>query len=107
MNDVAAPRRWTPGAKLWFLWMIGMWAAFWVLLVADELDGLWSAIRDLPFLVELGLWLPFFPWSRQRGRKLRACLPRKDRGTRLRELPDAPAVGPRVRSEKTRKRRLT
>jgi hypothetical protein len=62
MNNVAAPRRWTPGATLWFLWMIGMWAAFWVLLVADELDGLWSAIRDLPFLVELALWLPFFPW---------------------------------------------
>jgi hypothetical protein len=57
-----AQRRWTPGATLWFLLMIGMWAAFYALLYADELDGVWSAIRDLPLLVELALWLPFFPW---------------------------------------------
>jgi hypothetical protein len=54
--------RWTPGAVLWLLWMIGMWAAFFVLLLTDELAGLWSAIRDLPLLVEVALWLPFFPW---------------------------------------------
>lgn len=59
MSEVAASkqpgqRRWTPGATLWFLWMVGMWVAFYILLFADKLEGLWSTIRDLPLLVE---WL--------------------------------------------------
>ena len=67
MSEVAASkqpaqRRWTPGATLWFMWMVGMWIAFYILLVADKLEGLWSAIRDLPLLIEIVLWLPFFPW---------------------------------------------
>jgi hypothetical protein len=51
MNEVAAEqpqRRWRPGATLWFLWMVGMWVAFYVLLFADKLERLWSSIRDLP-----------------------------------------------------------
>ena len=67
MSDVAVSnqpgqRRWTPGATFSFLSMVAMWVAFYILLFADELEGLWSAIRDLPLLVELVLWLPFFPW---------------------------------------------
>jgi hypothetical protein len=54
--------RWTAGATLWLLWMIAMWAASFVLLLTDKLAGLWSAIRDLPLLVEVALWLPFLPW---------------------------------------------
>ncbi len=57
-----AQRRWTPGATLWFMWMVGMWVSFYILLFADKLEGLWSTIRDLPLLVEIVLWLPFFPW---------------------------------------------
>jgi hypothetical protein len=57
-----AQRRWTPGATLWFLWMVGMWVAFYILLFTDKVEGLWSTIRDLPLLVEIVLWLPFFPW---------------------------------------------
>jgi len=50
------------GATLWFLWMILMWAAFFVLLFADRLGELWSAVRDLPLLVEVGVWVAFLPW---------------------------------------------
>jgi hypothetical protein len=53
-----AQRRWTPGATLWFLWMVGMWVAFYILLFTDKVEGLWSTIRDLPLLVEIVLWLP-------------------------------------------------
>jgi hypothetical protein len=42
--------------------MVGMWGAFFVLLFADRLDGLWSAIRDLPLLVEVVVWVVFLPW---------------------------------------------
>ena len=50
------------GATLWFLWMIFMWVAFFLLLFADRLGELWSAIRDLPLLVEVGMWVAFLPW---------------------------------------------
>jgi hypothetical protein len=50
------------GATLWFLWMVAMWAAFFVLLFADRLEAIWSAIRDLPLLVEVVLWVLFLPW---------------------------------------------
>ena len=29
---------------------------------ADRLDEVWSAIRDLPLLVEVGVWVAFLPW---------------------------------------------
>jgi hypothetical protein len=66
MSEVAASkqpgqRRWTPGATLWFLWMVGMWVAFYILLFADKLEGPWSTIRDLPLLAEIVLWLPLSP----------------------------------------------
>jgi hypothetical protein len=50
------------GATLWFLWMVVMWGAFFVLLAADRLDGLWSAVRELPLLIEVVAWMAFFPW---------------------------------------------
>jgi hypothetical protein len=42
--------------------MILMWAAFFVLLFADRLGELWTAIRDLPLLVEVGMCVAFLPW---------------------------------------------
>jgi hypothetical protein len=57
----ARPRR-TVGAILWFLWMVGMWLAFFALLWADQLDEVWSWIRDLPLIAEIVLWIAFLPW---------------------------------------------
>jgi hypothetical protein len=39
-----------------------MWAGFFVLLVADRIDGVWSWVRDLPLIAELVLWVALFPW---------------------------------------------
>jgi hypothetical protein len=50
------------GATLWFLWMVGMWMAFFALLFADQLDEIWRAVRDLPFVAEMVLWVLFLPW---------------------------------------------
>jgi hypothetical protein len=50
------------GATIWFAWMVAMWAGFFVLLVADGIDGVWSWARDLPVLAELVLWVALFPW---------------------------------------------
>jgi hypothetical protein len=57
MSEVAASkqpgqRRWTPGATLWFLWMVGMWVAFYILLFADKLED-----SGAPFAI-------FRSWSR-------------------------------------------
>lgn len=57
-----APRRTSLGAKLWFIWMVGLWVAFFVLLFADRLDELWRAILTLPLVVEIVLWVLFLPW---------------------------------------------
>ena len=67
MSEITPPttalRRHRPlGATLWFLWMILLWVAFFVLLSADRLDELWSAIRELPLLAEVGMWVMFLPW---------------------------------------------
>ena len=49
-------------ARMWFAWMVVMWAAFFALLATGHLDGLWSAIRDLPLVAQILLWIPFLPW---------------------------------------------
>jgi hypothetical protein len=49
------------GSIVWFLWMVGMWLAFFVRLFADRLDELWSSIRDLSLLVQILLWVAFLP----------------------------------------------
>ncbi|WP_432877392.1 hypothetical protein ACQPYH_28635 [Kribbella sp. CA-245084] len=46
----------------WFVWMVGMWVAFFVLLNAGRLDDLAGWIRDLPILLEILVWVAFFPW---------------------------------------------
>jgi hypothetical protein len=55
------PRR-PIGATLWFLWMVGMWMAFFALLFADQLDEIWRLVRDLPLVAEIVLWVLFLPW---------------------------------------------
>lgn len=67
MNDLTAPQseespRPSLGARLWFVWIVGMWVAFFVTLFAHQLDPLWSGIRQLSLLVQILLWLGFLPW---------------------------------------------
>jgi hypothetical protein len=50
------------GGVLWFVFMVAMWIAFFLLLFADRLDNVWHWARDLPLLVELVLWVLTFPW---------------------------------------------
>jgi hypothetical protein len=50
------------GATIWFVWMVAMWAGFFVLLVAERIDGVWGWVRDLPLLAEVVLWVALFPW---------------------------------------------
>lgn len=67
MSEAALPRversgRRPLGATIWFVWMVAMWAGFFVLLAAERLDGVWSWVRDLPLLAEFALWVALFPW---------------------------------------------
>jgi ABC-type amino acid transport system permease subunit len=61
-SDGSQARRPARGAGLWLIWMVGMWVAFFALLLANQLDGLWSAVRQLPLIVEIVLWVAFLPW---------------------------------------------
>jgi hypothetical protein len=66
MSEAALPRGARAerpfGAMVWFVWMVAMWAAFFVLLFADRIESMWSWVRDLPLVVELLLWVALFPW---------------------------------------------
>jgi len=55
-------RRVTGSSKVWFVWMVGMWVAFFVLLRSDRLEEVATWIRGLPLVLELGVWLLCFPW---------------------------------------------
>lgn len=50
------------GSVLWFLWMLGMWVAFFVLLRLDQIDVVWTWVRDLPLVAEVVAWFLFLPW---------------------------------------------
>jgi hypothetical protein len=67
MSEVSLPhvrrsQRRALGATIWFVWMVAMWAGFFVLVLADRIEGAWSWVRDLPLLVEFLLWVALFPW---------------------------------------------
>lgn len=67
MSNLTAPKPRTTspasfGARLWFIWMVAMWVAFFVLLLSNRLDGIWHAILQLPLVVEIILWVVFLPW---------------------------------------------
>jgi hypothetical protein len=50
------------GGVIWFVWMVGMWIGFFVLLFANQLDALWRWITQLPIVVEIVMWVAFLPW---------------------------------------------
>jgi hypothetical protein len=50
------------GAVAWLVFMVGIWIAFFVALLGEWLGSVWQWARDLPLLLELGLWLLMFPW---------------------------------------------
>jgi hypothetical protein len=50
------------GSTGWFVWMTGMWVVFFVLLNSGRIDDVATWIRDLPLLLELVVWVVFFPW---------------------------------------------
>ena len=50
------------GGVGWLVFMVGMWIAFFVALLGDRLADVWHWARDLPLVLELGLWLLTFPW---------------------------------------------
>jgi hypothetical protein len=67
MSEATLPRvrrseRRPLGASIWFVWMVAMWVGFFVLLLAERIDGVWSWARELPLLVEFLVWVALFPW---------------------------------------------
>jgi hypothetical protein len=62
LPPVARLERRPLGATIWFVWMVGMWAGFFVLLAADRIDEVWRWVRDLQLLAELVLWVALLPW---------------------------------------------
>ena len=50
------------GGRIWLVFMVGMWIAFFAALFADQLHPVSEWVRGLPLLAELGLWLLAFPW---------------------------------------------
>lgn len=58
----APVRRASAASGGWFVWMVGLWVTFFVLLNAGRLDDVAGWIRDLPILLEILAWLLFFPW---------------------------------------------
>lgn len=57
-----SPSRASAGTVVWFVWMVGMWIAFFALLFVGQLSSLWTAVTQLPVLVEIVLWIAFLPW---------------------------------------------
>lgn len=70
MAEVLTPRK-VParasrprGGFAWFAAEVGLWVAFFGLLVVSEqtLAAIWTAVRALPIVVEAAIWLLLFPW---------------------------------------------
>lgn len=55
-------RRASASSGGWFVWMVGMWVTFFVLMNAGRLDDVATWIRDLPILLEILVWILLFPW---------------------------------------------
>jgi len=65
MSGVAAtirPPSSRVGGVTWLVFMVGMWIAFFYALLGDWLGQVWQWARDLPLVLELGLWFLSFPW---------------------------------------------
>lgn len=61
-SGLASRSRHSTGSVVWFVWMVGMWVAFFGLLFAGRLDDLWRLVTQLPLVVEIVAWIAFFPW---------------------------------------------
>jgi hypothetical protein len=65
MSGVATAMR-PPSARVggvaWLVFIVGMWIAFFLALLGDRLGDIWQWARDLPLVLEFGLWLLMFPW---------------------------------------------
>jgi menaquinone-dependent protoporphyrinogen oxidase len=59
-SDVADQRR--ASAIAWLLWMVGVWAAFFGLLVQGRLDDVFGWLHDLPVVAEVAAWIVLLPW---------------------------------------------
>lgn len=60
-NATHEARRAPASSTGWFVWMTGLWVAFFVLLSQGQLDDLAAWIRDLPLVLEILVWIAFFP----------------------------------------------
>lgn len=51
-------------AIAWAAFVVIGWAVFFYLMLTTPggLDGMWSAVRSLPFLVQLAMWALLLPW---------------------------------------------
>ena len=65
MSGLAAPVR-PPSSRIrgvaWLVFMVGIWIVFLGALLGDRLADVWQWARDLPLVLELGVWLLTFPW---------------------------------------------
>jgi hypothetical protein len=62
----AAPlRRVSTGSIVVFSGVVGLWVAFFVLTLAapGTLHDAWAWLRDLPLLLEIGMWIVALPWA--------------------------------------------
>jgi hypothetical protein len=50
------------GGAAWLVLMVAMWITFFVALLGDRLGDVWQWVRDLPLILEFGVWLLTFPW---------------------------------------------
>jgi hypothetical protein len=65
-HGTAAPlKRVSNGAIVVFGAVVGLWVAFFVLTLASPatLHDAWAWLRELPLLLELGMWILALPWA--------------------------------------------
>jgi hypothetical protein len=60
-NATRGVRRAPASSNGWFVWMTGLWVVFFVLMSQGRLDDLAAWMRDLPLVVEILVWIVFFP----------------------------------------------
>jgi hypothetical protein len=54
-----------PAGAIVVFGVVGLWVAFFVLAAASPgtLDDVWAWLRDLPLLLEVGMWVLALPWA--------------------------------------------
>lgn len=68
MTEIATKRA-KPAPALegvaWFALMVGMWSAFYALLIAspETLADMWRRLTELPLAAEIAMWILVFPWA--------------------------------------------